>query len=175
LKPVPETSARLSRWHKRAVIWTSLTLAVTGVLWMAAHYAMLAFPDLDEPPMRSVMHGVLIVHGVLAYGAAILLGSLLGRHIPAGLRRKNLPLSGLVSLALGAGLIVSALFLYYAPSPEIHDIASLAHQALGVVAIAAVCRHIFVWSERAPAARAPRRDETFQQSGETNRRSAPAL
>lgn len=142
---MPETSTRLSPWHKRIVIFTAAALAISGILWMVLYYALQAAPAFDSAAMRSLLHDVLIAHGVLAYFAAILVGSLLGRHIPAGLKRKDRPLSGILTLIIVAGLIATALLLYYAPSPEFHGIASLIHQALGVLAIAVAWRHIAVW------------------------------
>lgn len=138
----PENGARIGAAHRRALKATGVLLALTGGVWMLAHYAGVLSPQIDGPALRSVMHAVLIGHGVIAYGAAILFGTLLARHIPAGLRRKKKPWSGIAGLALAALLIVSALLLYYAPNRELHDMASLAHQGFGVFAAAIVWRHV---------------------------------
>jgi len=148
MKRIPHGSSCLARAHKWTLLAASLFIALTGFVWMAAHYAMLFFPDIDGIPLRSAMHSILIGHGVLAYGGAILLGSLIGRHIPAGLRRPRKAMSGIVSLVLVSLLIVTALFLYYAPTRELHQMASQAHQAVGVICVAAIVRHITVWGRR---------------------------
>ena len=135
-------TAKLAPWHRRAVIWVGLGLAVTGIVWMAGHAALWANPDLDGSEPRSLLHSVLMAHGVLGYATAVLFGTLLGRHIPVGLARRRKLGSGIPSLALIAALIVSALLLYYAGSEWIRDVASALHQVLGVGAVALVSAHV---------------------------------
>jgi lipid-A-disaccharide synthase-like uncharacterized protein len=139
---IPETSPRLVPWHRRAVIALGIALALTGLLWMVGHYALLFLPERDGPEPRAALHVVLIVHGAVGYAAAVLFGSLLGRHVPAGLLRRRKVISGLAAVVLIAGLLGSALLLYYASSEAMRDAASVAHQALGLVAIGVVSVHI---------------------------------
>ena len=139
---IPESASKLTCWHRRTLVFTALALAVSGLVWMAGHYALLAAPDFDGSEPRSLLHQVIILHGIMAYGAAILFGSLLGRHIPAGLKSGRKLISGLSSLSLMIALIVTALLLYYAGSEHIRDISSIAHQVVGVLAVVLVWMHV---------------------------------
>jgi hypothetical protein len=133
---------RLALWHRRLVLGTAIALAVTGVLWIAAQQALDFAPDLDGADSRSRMHALLVLHGVLAYAGAVLLGTLLGRHIPAGLRSGRRTATGVTSLGLAAILVVTALLLYYVGSDSLRNASSVAHQVAGVAAIGAVWIHL---------------------------------
>jgi dolichol kinase len=139
------SGSRLAGWHKTVVLGLAALLAASGLAWMAWHYTLVAAPQFDGPAARHGLHLILIAHGVLGYGAAILIGSLLGRHVPVGLKRPRKPWSGIVALSLCGVLVVSALFLYYAPTLELHDAASLVHQLTGAAVTLAVWRHVAVW------------------------------
>lgn len=139
---IPETTSRLGRGHRRLVVWTAITLALTGLAWMAGYYAVVLAPDLDSSEARSLLHLIVETHGVLGYGGAVLLGTLLGRHIPAGLRGGRKLVSGLIALTLAALLIVSALVLYYAAGETVRQAGSFLHQAAGVLATALVTVHV---------------------------------
>ena len=140
--PAPANGLRLAPWHRRLVIAAAIGLAATGLLWMAAEYGLGSFPELDDAAARSRMHALLMIHGVLGYAGAVLFGSLLGRHIPAGLRSGRRTATGLSVLGLVAALLVTALLLYYAGSDPLRRASSAAHQGLGVAAIAAAWIHI---------------------------------
>lgn len=131
----------LALWHRRLVVATAVGLALTGVAWMAARQGLALFPDLDGVSARARLHALLVLHGVLGYAGAVLLGSLLGGHIPAGLRSGRRRVTGLAALGLAGGLVLTALLLYYAGSDGLRGASSAAHQVLGVVAIAAVWIH----------------------------------
>jgi hypothetical protein len=133
---------RLSPWHRRLAVGTALGLAASGVLWMAAELGLTLFPDLDGSAARSRMHALLVLHGVLGYAGAVVLGTLLGRHVPAGLGSGRRRRTGVASLVLTAGLVVTALALYYVGSDGVRGVSSAVHQVLGVVAIAAVSIHV---------------------------------
>lgn len=132
----------LTPWHRRLVVTAALGLAASGLLWMVADQGLVLFPELDGSSARSRMHLLLMVHGVLAYGGAVLFGSLLGRHIPAGLRSGRRTVTGIASLSLVGALLLTALLLYYAGSETLRSISSVSHQVLGVAAIVVLCVHI---------------------------------
>ena len=140
--PAPANDLRLAPWHRRLVIGAAIGLAATGLLWMAAEYGLGSFPELDGTAARSRMHALLVLHGVLGYAGAVLVGSLLGRHIPAGLRSGRRTATGLTVLGLVTALMLTALLLYYAGSDPLRRASSAAHQGLGVAAIAAAWIHI---------------------------------
>lgn len=133
---------RLDRWHRRLVVATALGLAATGVIWMGARLALDLYPDLDGSSARAHLHSVLVLHGVLGYAGLVLLGSLLGQHVPSGLRSGRRRATGLSALALSAVLVITALLLYYAGSEAVRDASSAVHQALGIIAVAAVWIHV---------------------------------
>lgn len=133
---------RLAAWHRRLVFATALALAGTGVLWMAADQGIAFFPELDGSAARSRMHMLLMIHGIVAYGGAVLFGSLLGRHIPAGLRSGRRTATGISALSLVGALLLTALMLYYASSETLRSVSSVAHQVLGVTAVAVLWVHL---------------------------------
>ena len=137
----PVRVVKLSRWHRRIVVCTSLALSLSGVVWMAMHYAVEYAADFDGSDTRRWLHLVLQTHGVVAYGAAIMLGTLLGRHIPSALRGGPWRWSGVVLLTLAGLLVGSGLLLYYAADEEVRQVASLVHQASGVIATVLAFSH----------------------------------
>ena len=50
--------------------------------------------------------------------------------------------TGLTALSLAGGLVLTALLLYYAGSDTLRSASSVAHQLLGVAAVAAVWIHL---------------------------------
>ena len=156
LRPLPdERGAALSLGHRRVVLAVGLFLAASGLAWMAGELALGARPELDGADARTGLHLVLVSHGIAGYVAAVLFGSLLGRHVPAGLRSGRKRPSGLASVALAGGLLASALGLYYASSDGVRELASWLHQGLGVIAVAAVGLHVGR-RRRAPSESPPR-------------------
>lgn len=124
------------------MLGTALALTATGLLWMAADQGIAFFPEIDGSATRSRMHLLLTIHGVLAYGGAVLFGSLLGRHIPAGLRSRRRTATGISALCLVGALLLTALLLYYTGSETLRTASSVAHQVLGVAALAVVWVHL---------------------------------
>jgi hypothetical protein len=139
------------------VVATTVGLALTGVVWMAGRLGIDLFPEYDGSAARARLHGLLMLHGVLGYAGAILLGSLLGQHVPTGLRSGRRRASGLAALGLAGGLVATALLLYYAGSDTVRSVSSVGHQGLGVIAIAAVWLHV-AGRER-PGRRSPDRSD----------------
>jgi hypothetical protein len=135
-------SPKLSAWHRWIVLAVSALLALSGLLWMIGSGLLLLDPERDGPEARSMLHRALIVHGVLGYAGAILFGSLLARHVPAGLRQRRRVFSGCAGVGLVGVLLLSALMLYYAGSEVVRELTSWTHQALGVLAIGVVWAHI---------------------------------
>jgi hypothetical protein len=124
------------------VIAAGIGLAATGLLWMGAEYGLTALPQLDGAGARSKLHLVLVMHGVLAYAAAVLVGSLVARHIPAGLQSGRRAWTGIPALVLLGGLGATGLLLYYAGSDALRQASSWIHQALGVIAVGVVWVHV---------------------------------
>jgi hypothetical protein len=130
----------------RAAVYSAAALLwLSGVLWLVLHYAFAQtgpFGPLPNPWEPSVMR----VHGVLAVGAVFLLGWITASHLaerwPSGRNR----LSGLTLAASAAVLIISGYALYYTTGSP-HEVASLVHEGLGVLALLAALAH---WWRRRP-------------------------
>lgn len=138
----PNGSPKLAPWHRRPVVWVAVLLALSGLVWMSGNALLLVDPDRDDPQLRSLLHDVVIAHGVLGQAGAVLFGSLLGRHVTAGLMQRRRVQSGSAAIALVSLLLITALLLYYGSTEELREIASWSHQALGVLAIGVVWGHI---------------------------------
>jgi hypothetical protein len=138
----PVIATRLAVWHRRAVIWASIAVAATGLVWMAYYYAIQAVPAWDGPDARRTLHHVIVAHGVAAYLGVLVWGSLFGRHIPAGLQSRRKLVSGIAALALAAVLVITGLLLYYAGGEGVRSVSSIAHQVFGVAVAVVVAVHV---------------------------------
>lgn len=136
------TASKLAGWHRRMLEIILIALALTGILWIAATFALDRYPDFDGPEIRSALHLDIIVHGVLAYAALAAIGSLLGRHVPAGLETKRKVNTGIATLVITAILGVTGLLLYYAGGEDTRTLSSFVHQIVGGLAIPLVIFHI---------------------------------
>jgi bacteriorhodopsin len=97
---------RLGPWQQAAVYATLVIVALTGLVWLALH-------DVIEEEASDLQRWSLILHGISAFAALIVFGSLLPLHVRSGwLRRRNIA-SGLSITTVMAVLIGTALLLYY--------------------------------------------------------------
>jgi hypothetical protein len=139
LAPAAVGRAQMSAALRRLVLAAAALLWFSGVWWLVLHYAFAQqtpFGELPNPSEPLAMR----VHGVLAVGAVFLLGWIAGGHVIErwdGARRR---LSGLLLSATAAVLVVSGYALYYTTGFP-HELASLAHQGLGALAIVAALVH----------------------------------
>jgi hypothetical protein len=131
---------RLGKWHRRLVLATLILVGVSGLLWFVLRDLLGREPD-------EVLHTLLVVHGVTAFGAAIAFGSLLPLHVFVGcLQRRNL-VTGLSLALIMTILIVSALLLYYG-GEETRKWARLVHLWVGVPAFVALPLHMVIGRRR---------------------------
>ncbi len=159
---IPANSSKLASWHRRTVEWTLIVLAISGLVWMAGYYALQAMPDMDGPEARSALHILVMTHGIVAYLSAIAVGSLLGRHVPAGLAARRKLKTGIAGLALGGALVLTALLLYYAGDESARELSSIAHQIAGALAVVLVSAHVAHKAKQAsetPASQTPSSDQ----------------
>jgi bacteriorhodopsin len=97
---------RLGPWQQAAVYATLVIVALTGLVWLALH-------DVIEEEASDLQRWSLILHGISAFAALIVFGSLLPMHVRSGwLRQRNIA-SGLSITTVMAVLIGTALLLYY--------------------------------------------------------------
>jgi hypothetical protein len=132
---------RLGKWHRRLVLVTLILVAASGVLWFVLHDVMEWEPD-------QILHALLVMHGVTAFGAAIAFGSLLPLHVPVGCRQRRNLVTGICLATVMAVLIASALLLYYG-AEQTREWARLVHLWVGFFALVAFPFHIAVGRRRA--------------------------
>jgi peptidoglycan/LPS O-acetylase OafA/YrhL len=77
---------------------------------------------------------LLRIHGWLAVGTVFLFGWITAEHISDRWRRSQNRASGLSLAGFAALLVISGYALYYT-TDRLHDVAAIAHEALGAVAI----------------------------------------
>jgi hypothetical protein len=106
-------------------------VAASGLVWLVAHGAYNGVATL-----------CMEIHGTAAMILLVLIGVAAGMHAPAAWReRKNRSSGVLFGVGLAALMLTGAL-LYYAGSEQVRASASIAHWAVGLVAIALAVLHI---------------------------------
>jgi hypothetical protein len=153
---IKPTASKLALWHRRTLEVILTALALTGLVWIAATLMLDRYPDFDGPEIRSALHLDIIVHGILAYAALAAIGSLLGRHVPAGLETGRKVNTGIATLIFTGVLGATGLLLYYAGGEETRALSSLAHQIVGGAAIPLVIFHILKQVDQTRTRRAER-------------------
>ena len=139
---------RLGLWQKMAIHCTAATVGLSGLLWFILH-------DLVDDDPGELAHWLLTLHGVSAYAALLVVGSLLPVHVRAGwLRRRNL-VTGLAVVTTTAILGVTAMLLYYG-SEEVQMRAKWVHLAFGFGSLVLFPAHAFVRPKKRELAVVPR-------------------
>lgn len=132
---------RLGPWHQGTVYGVTAVLAVSGIIWLVAHY----FLSLDGeygPQIHPLEPWMLKVHGAAAMAGLIVYGSLLPVHVRrAWSIRRNIALGiGLVAVMLL--LAVTGNLLYYAGGEDTRPIISAAHWILGLAVPVLLAWHV---------------------------------
>lgn len=122
-----------------AVLTLSLLVA-TGLTWMLVDARI--DPADFESTWRTWRHRLLVSHGLLAYLALWLAGSLLPHHQITGWRLRHRRASGGVLTVSLLGLSATALGLYYPPGDAARELFAWVHQALGLALVPAVAWHL---------------------------------
>jgi hypothetical protein len=134
-------SIRLGRWHQGAVYGVTAVLAVSGIIWLVAHY-FLSVTGEYGPQIHPLEPWMLKVHGAAAMAGLIVYGSLLPVHVRrAWSIRRNIALGiGLVAAMLL--LTVTGYLLYYAGGEDTRPVISAAHWILGLAVPALLAWHV---------------------------------
>jgi len=127
---------RLRPWQRLLADATGLALLLTGVVWLAVHYAVGAgageLPHPAEPWMMKL-------HGLAAMAALFVFGIVAAGHVPHGWRvthGRRLQLQrrlGASLLVLGALLAGSGYALYYFVPEGARPFVGLLHSAAGAL------------------------------------------
>lgn len=124
----------LPRWQRVSSHIVFSVCALAGVGYLLAH-------ELRWEVLAGQGRVLLTAHGVSAYLAMLMFGSVMPLHIRAAWNADKNRGSGIVMTAVLASLAVSGLLLYYG-SEEIHDTVLWTHWILGGLMIVALPLHI---------------------------------
>ncbi|MGC1860970.1 MAG: multicopper oxidase domain-containing protein [Methylocystis sp.] len=111
-----------------------IAVCVSGVAWFILH-------DLVEEEPSNFQRMSLVTHGVSAYAALVIFGSVLPLHVRSSWSGKRNVATGIVLILVIALLIVTALFLYYG-GEETRWSARWVHLGVGVTAALAFPLHV---------------------------------
>ena len=131
---------RLGPWQQAAVYATLVIVGLSGLVWFALH-------DFVEEEPSDLQRRSLILHGISAFAALIVFGSLMPLHLRSGwLRRRNIA-SGLSITIVMIVLIVTALLLYYG-GEEMRAPIRWTHIGIGLLAFVLFPIHVIFghWS-----------------------------
>lgn len=122
----------LPRWQRYAIYASLAALVLSGIAWLWAAWPLVV-DSADALPARarSVALWALRLHGVAAYVALVVAGSVLTVHVRLGWSRRRNRASGSVMATLFVVLAASGLWLYYGGEAGRRGV-SLAHWILGL-------------------------------------------
>jgi hypothetical protein len=123
------------------------TLALTGVVWLCAD----RLKDPEGELWQTVATDMLMLHGMAAMIALILLGAMIPLHIQRSWRAGKNRVSGAVMIGVNAVLVATAWGLYYAGSDRLRTFAADVHIAVGLALPVLVIAHV-VLGRRSKAA-----------------------
>src|SRR6266849_6544728 len=115
------------------------TLSATGVIWLVAD---LLKTSADEELWQAIAADMLMLHGMTAMIALILLGAVIALHVRHSWRAGKNRVSGAVMVGANAVLVTTAWGLYYAGSDLLRAIAADVHIAVGIALPALVVAHV---------------------------------
>lgn len=143
---------RLSGAHLGWALAAFVAVALSGALWLVAHYGV--DPDADAP--GGLERWSLRLHGAAAMLALFLLGTVAARHaLPAWRTGRNRTSGALLATAFVV-LTASGYVLYYG-GETVHAGASGLHWGVGLASAAVLATHAYLGCRPAGPARRARR------------------
>ena len=130
----------MSRLFYRWLLGVLVVLWASGVVWMVLHYFYPTHSEFGTAP-NAGEPWLLRIHGVVAVAAVFLLGGVAVSHVVMGWRQSGNRRSGLTLGIIGIALIVTGYALYYLTADSVRESVAIAHEALGVAAIASALIH----------------------------------
>ena len=118
---------------------TFAALLITGAIWLVAD--QLKTSDNGEM-WQAIAANTLMLHGITAMLALILLGALIPLHVQRSWRVGKNRISGSVMAATNAILVVTASGLYYAGSDALRTLVADVHIVAGLALPASIVTHI---------------------------------
>ena len=114
------------------------TLAATGAIWLIADL----LKDPEGEMWQMVAADMLMLHGMTAMIALILVGAMIPLHIQRSWRAGKNRISGAVMIGTNAVLVATAWGLYYAGSDLLRTFAADVHIAIGLALPALAVAHV---------------------------------
>jgi cytochrome b561 len=115
------------------------TLVATGVIWLIADMLK---TSADEERWQAIAANVLMLHGMTAMIALVVLGAVIALHVRYSWRAGKNRMSGAVMVGANAVLVITAWGLYYAGSDLLRTFAADVHIAVGIAWPALVIAHV---------------------------------
>jgi len=134
---------KLSRRHQLWIYSISVSLVVSGVGWLVAHYFLAGAGEFGDAPHYSEPWW-LKLHGALAMAFLVVFGALLPAHAFRAWRLNKNRYSGALMMSMAFILIISAYGLYYAGGDVLRDWLGLIHWITGLAAVAGLVLHIWM-------------------------------
>jgi hypothetical protein len=140
---------RLSRTHELWVYGASLSLWLTGGLWLLFHYYVSVETPFGAQP-HPLESWCLSMHGAAAMVALVVLGTLLPVHVWRSWSARRNRASGVGLLATAALLMGSGWSLYYGGNADLRFWVSLGHWSLGLLSMAVLAGHVVLGRRSMP-------------------------
>jgi hypothetical protein len=121
--------------------WTYTAFAalyVSGAIWLAADQ----LKDADGELWQAVAANMLMLHGITAMVALLLLGALIPLHMQRSWRAGRNRITGSIMIGLNAVLIATAAGLYYAGAEMLRNVMADVHIAVGLGLPLLILTHI---------------------------------
>jgi cytochrome b561 len=115
------------------------TLSATGAIWLIAD--TLKTPDGEEL-WQLIGADMLMLHGLAAMIALVLLGAMIPMHVVRSWRAGKNRISGTAMAATNAVLVITAWGLYYAGSEGLRTFVADLHIAVGIALPVLVATHV---------------------------------
>jgi len=142
--PITGSVHHLSPWQRRGLYLTVVALLLTGLPWLALHYALgSGAGELPHPLEAWLMR----VHGLAAFAGLFMFGVIAGVHIPRGwrmsarLRWAKQRALGLIVSVLCGGLALSAYAMFYLLPEDWHAPVGWLHAGVGLLLAIALPLH----------------------------------
>ena len=136
-------SLRLERWQRQAIYASVGALAVSGLLWLGAHFLWRPVSQFGEG-VSPLEPWSMKLHGAATLLFLFLVGTMLNTHIRRALRGRRNRISGWVVIGLIALLTFSGYGLYYLAGENARPIWSNLHWIVGLGFAAGLVLHIML-------------------------------